>query len=616
MSSAGSGGPSPTTSDYSTSILPYTKGLTGVNLWLNSITSDALYGTLGLIAILVLVTRCLQVLSAYIRFVSILDSEQQNYWAQDDSTWSRIKKHLLVAPLIRTRHHREFQLSTAMNMGTVPSRLQSLFLGTYVLTNIIYCCILDYHQSHAAILAEARGRTGHLAVVNMVPLFLFATRNDPLIPLLGISFDTFNLIHRWVGRLVIIESIAHTLFWGANNYDALGLHGLTRHLTTDPFLIYGLVSMIAMITILFQSVSAIRHAFYETFLHLHQVLVVAVVTGILLHCENQNLPQKPLIYFIISMWVVERLLRLSRLWFYRKTKARVEALDGGACRVTYSVPGTWPKAPGRHIYVYIPSVSLWMSHPFSVAWVKHKAGKEWLSQTAMRRSQQLDDTEKQEDIQFEYQKDRTTISCIVAARTGMTAELYRHARSKSSGVNITAFIEGPYSCTNVNLGSYGTVVLFAGGVGITHQISQLQYLMSSISAGTCGTRKVVLVWSIRSREALEWVRAWLEELLDMPRRGRKLKILIYISRAASSTTTTNQDNACENPSNGMDRLEQCVHWQRMDVHEVVQSEFRDRVGAMTVGVCGPGRLADEVRSAARSVMGQGKVDFWEESFSW
>jgi hypothetical protein len=40
---------------------------------------------------------------------------------------------------------------------------------------------------------------------------LFAGRNNPLIGLLGISFDTFNLAHRLMGRVVILESLAHSI---------------------------------------------------------------------------------------------------------------------------------------------------------------------------------------------------------------------------------------------------------------------------------------------------------------------------------------------------------------------------------------------------------------------
>ena len=275
-------------------------------------------------------------MAAHIRLIATLnlntDQQLQTYWIQAGSFWPWVKKHVLQAPLIHRRHNKEFQLSTAVNMGTLPSRLHSIFLGFYLLSNLLYCCLLDYwHQPRAALLAEARGRTGHLAVMNMLPLFVFSARNNPLVPLLGISFDTFNLFHSWTGRLVAAQSLAHTIIWGVNNYDARGLDGMTRHLRTDSFLYYGLISTVAMVAIVIQSVSPIRHAFYESFLHFHQLLAAAATFGIVLHCELQSLPQKTFIYTLISLWTLERCIRLCRIFNRRGTKVQVEALEGGAC---------------------------------------------------------------------------------------------------------------------------------------------------------------------------------------------------------------------------------------------------------------------------------------------
>jgi hypothetical protein len=37
-----------------------------------------------------------------------------------------------------------------------------------------------------------------------------------MINLTGISFDTMNLIHRWFGRITVLEAIAHAAAWMAN----------------------------------------------------------------------------------------------------------------------------------------------------------------------------------------------------------------------------------------------------------------------------------------------------------------------------------------------------------------------------------------------------------------
>lgn len=582
--------------------------------------SDVLYGSLGLIVILVLVTRIAQVAIAHIRFLSTLNlnKDQQRYWTLDGSFWSKIKKNLLVAPLFYRRHNKEFQLSTAVNVGTLPSRLHTVFLTFYIFSNVAYCCLLDYHhQPRAALLAEARGRTGHLAVMNMLPLFVFSARNNPFVSLLGISFDTFNLFHRWMGRIVILEALAHTFIWGVNNYDARGLEGLTHHLLTDPFLLYGFVSTVAMTTVIIQSVSAIRHAFYESFLHLHQLLAIAAMAGLVLHCEVQSLPQKPFIYALIALWGLECFIRLCRTFYRRETEVQVEALDGGACRETFNIRGSWSRSPGRHVYAYIPSVSLWMSHPFSVAWADEARFPQDCPPTLngiTLRDIEAASPSPSSDTEIDFKtlpprdkNAKTEISCIVASRTGMTAFLYRKARKSPTGfITMRAFVEGPY-VGHENTRRYGTVLLFAGGVGITHQISIARDLVNGFADGTCSTRKAVLIWSVRALEQLERAREWIGELARLPRRGCGLKILLFVTRS----------NMPEGDGGGL--LEEMgfsehMAFGRMHVKELIRKEFMERVGAM--GVCGPGGLADDVRAATRDVMDVGYVDFWEESFTW
>lgn len=58
---------------------------------------------------------------------SAADSKQR-YFTIPDENWAKIKRHLITAPLLRKRHHREFNMSEAVNVGTLPGRLQTLFL--------------------------------------------------------------------------------------------------------------------------------------------------------------------------------------------------------------------------------------------------------------------------------------------------------------------------------------------------------------------------------------------------------------------------------------------------------------------------------------------------------
>lgn len=150
----------------------------------------------------------------YVRTLACLENEKQQYFVTPHSTYGKIKRHILDAPLFRKRHNREFQISTAVNVGTLPGRLQAMYLVGYVAMNIAFCVVsIDWSGQSSALASEVRNRTGVLAVMNMLPLFLLAGRNNPLIKLLDISFDTYNLMHRQIGRIVVFEAVAHTLSW-------------------------------------------------------------------------------------------------------------------------------------------------------------------------------------------------------------------------------------------------------------------------------------------------------------------------------------------------------------------------------------------------------------------
>jgi hypothetical protein len=48
----------------------------------------------------------------------------------------------------------------------------------------------------------------------------------------------------------------------------------------------------------------------------------------------------------------------------------------------------------------------------------------------------------------------------------------------------------------------------------------------------------------------------------------------------------------------------------------LEGSLKIGLGLCVLGFVGQVDLADDVRMATREVMGLGKVDFWEESFTW
>ena len=169
---------------------------------------------LGLICVIVLVYQVYQSFYCHLRQLSSLGSDRQRYFVSSDVWAARIKKHFIYAPLFHNRHNEEFQLSAVVNMGTLPSRLHTLLLLGIIVMNIVCCTVTTpYHSAEKTAAGIIRNRTGTMATFNLIPLVLAAGRNNPLITLLRVPFDTFNLMHRWLARIVVLETIAHVVAW-------------------------------------------------------------------------------------------------------------------------------------------------------------------------------------------------------------------------------------------------------------------------------------------------------------------------------------------------------------------------------------------------------------------
>lgn len=159
----------------------------------------------------------------HIRRISSFGDSKQRYFVSAHETFAWFKEHIIYAPLFRTRHNQEFQLSRAINMGNLPSRVHGLLTVGLVGMNIIMCVMyLPYSEGGEAVASAVVSRTGTLATINLIPLMIMVGRNNPLISILHVPFDTWNLLHRWLGRVVVLEAIAHTLAWAINKGQKKG----------------------------------------------------------------------------------------------------------------------------------------------------------------------------------------------------------------------------------------------------------------------------------------------------------------------------------------------------------------------------------------------------------
>lgn len=601
----------------------YSEGLAGVNQYSNFLFAWVVGLTFGGLMIVTLMFRWAHMATAQARHLLTLSNpEQQRYWSRNRSSfWPKLKQNLLYAPLFGKRHNRELQLSKAIGMGTLPSRFHTMLLLIYLLSNLAYVFVLDYSNPvTAAVMAELRGRSGELATLNLIPTILFALRNNPFIPLLRVSYDTFNLLHRWAARMTVLQAFIHTVAYLINtSAGPTGMANIKVSLDTVPSYVWGMVSMGAFFVAVVIASSPIRHAFYETFLNLHRVLIAVGLVGLWYHIKLAALPQLPYLAIVFAMWIGEWCMRSFRIFYYNispragMTVVTVEALPAEACRVTFNLVRPWKFVPGAHVHVYLPALSLWSSHPFSLAWAEQRPRNPALSGSEKDKPQwhmAKDDSLKKlpagsiSEIEFGESPQMSCISVVMRARTGMTRSLYNKASKSPNGIiTMRGGIEGPYG-GHESLSSFGTVILFAGGVGITHCISYVKYLLSQYGEGACSCRKILLVWSVPNTEALEWARPWMDHILRMEGRKEVLRIHLFISKPRHQNEVNSKTGTVQ------------MFPGRCNPQTVLDKEVAERIGAVGITVCGPGAFADSVRSAARSKVQAGSVDFIEEAFTY
>lgn len=597
------------TAHPTSTIAPYDTGLSGVNQAQNLVFKNAMWWTLGGIALALLAVRILELFQATLRQMttSNVSGSKQGYWKYAQWSWMPwAKRHLIYAPFWNKRHTKELVISRAVNVGTLPSRFQSLVLGTYLVSNFVYMFVLNWKNENSySFCAELRGRSGTMALVSMIPLIIFAGRNNPLIPLLKISFDTYNLMHRWMGRVVVIDTCIHTIAWAVVQVADGGWESVYAKVRYNRFIASGTLGTMCMILLAILAIGPLRHAFYETFVNVHILLAFVIFVCTWVHCVSPTipggLPQLPWIIAIMLIWMGDRLARVARMAYCNRseqgwTEAVVEPMPGDVCRVTLHLPRFVDVKPGTHAYLRFYKVNPWESHPFSIAWVQHHPDKTVLPTTEKA-------LEKPKMVS-------TSVSFLIGAQTGMTRKLFDMATkaiSTQPGYDNTfksrAIFEGPYAGHH-NLDSYGHLVLFAGATGITHQLSYLKHLCEGMGKGTVSTRKVTLVWVIRDQQALEWTRPWMDSVLRLPYRKDMLTIKVFVTRPKNAQDAGFSSNVQMFPG-------------RPSISMLLRKEVHEQVGAMCVSTCGPGSLADDVRAAAREVQEEGTVvDFVEESFSW
>ncbi|XEV04887.1 hypothetical protein FSHL1_010174 [Fusarium sambucinum] len=421
-------------------------------------------------------------------------------------------------------------------------------------------------------------RLGVLAYALTPFSVMLASRESILSLLTGLPYQSFNFLHRWLGWVIFVQSLVHTIGW-----TVIEVH----HYQPQPevadkwikqlYMIWGCVAMIILfLLVLLATPWGIRLTGYEFFRKSHYVLAMVYIGA----CWGHWQPLKVFMVPGLAIWLVDRGARLARSWLihyqylpdgsmgFQSASADITLFPdeqfGDITRLDF-VHSQNPWKPGQHFYLCFPKSSVWQSHPF----------------TPLSLPVEVDGTVKH--------------SYVFRARGGETRKVAQMATKGSASTSVV--LQGPYGEDHsAHLTPDVNVLCVAGGTGIAYVLPILLWLANQ---SPIANRQVSLIWSVRRRHDVDWVRAELAKLASSP---HNIDIKLYVTREDLSPDTTADAGTKDETTTDTQSLPDFRDGQRPQSETVVSNFLSQNVrGRTAVFTSGPGGMISDMRTAVASV---------------
>lgn len=398
---------------------------------------------------------------------------------------ARLKSKFLVPTAWLSSTHS--QTSSWALGGWIPTAEESLVLSGYLFTHTLALVLnysIDYHEILESVLEQrlqAMGnRSGILAFAQLPLLMTLTTRSSLLMHFTGFKYSTLILLHRWIGRVVILDSILHTIAF----YIHTWMEGTLMTAQVQFWWVAGIIATIITILIGALGVGAFRRKHYELFLYTHIGFALIFLYECWLHAKMFGWLNW--LRVSIILWGLERFYRLLLIMKNGMVYAVMDMdlsskPDSGQQSETLITlimpkPKRWHMRPSQYAFVYfmLPSV-FWQSHPFTVT------------------------------------SDGDTLKLVIAVKEGATLALQKKLYAKYNGqssIQVPILLEGPYGVPPP-VCHYDSTVLIGGGTGVPGPLALALSTMDKLDKGLIHLIVVVRDWVILDayRPQLEAIKA-------------------------------------------------------------------------------------------------------------
>ena len=186
------------------------------------------------------------------------------------------RAHFIIPTLLSS--HADYFSVNAFVTGLLPTTFESLLLTGYLSLHTLLLFInYEFDQYYIVFYSKAvqvaryfGDRTGIMAFKHFPLIILFSTRNNLFEYLTGFSYSTFITFHKWIGRMMVLDSMLHGIsyfIYALLNHSFISSNQL-------QFWRFGVLALILGCLIFLLSFGFLRKHYYETFLYSHIILAI------------------------------------------------------------------------------------------------------------------------------------------------------------------------------------------------------------------------------------------------------------------------------------------------------------------------------------------------------
>ena len=406
-------------------------------------------------------------------------------------------------------------LHTVMGWSLGEWTLMALYFSTLAAFTVLGV------KSFTDFVLEPKLLLGHLTSVHLALTLLPVTRQSLFLLIFAMPYERAVAYHRYCSRVTFACMALHGwTMWLDYGTDSLWK---TDSLPHGDGAVWGTLTFLTTLTIVITSLSYVRRYLYELFYYVHLALFLPAVTFAAKHSTYFRFMLILPLLLVVVDWV-----RGMRRTYNGVEVRRVRLVQGGVDRVlliSAKVRGLREYRLGGYVQVNAPAISQWQWHAYSVCGLRRDAeGTEvdvcildcgpqtWSGQLcAAVQSMQKDDGvpqdreerprtapeakhEAEDTTDEDLDEDASPHPSVQSQASVRSLSPHAILVTPSASSALMEFsVYGPCGQLSFDVTQYHTLVLVAGGVGITPCIEVMRWVMSARSSV-----RVYLIWASRN----------------------------------------------------------------------------------------------------------------------